>query len=131
MTAQRTILLIDDDPDARNVFGAALQERGYRVLMGVNGAEAVHLARRHNPDLILLDIRMPVMDAWEALRYLRADSRIESTPIWAVSAYVDEETTSVRRETFDRLVTKPIDPKHLADEVDELFGTGGKPLIVL
>ena len=58
----KTVLIVEDDEDTRTVYADALRERGYRVLTATQGAEGVHLARRHRPDLILLDIRMPVMD---------------------------------------------------------------------
>ena len=117
------VLLVDDDPDARSIFGAALQERGYELILAVNGAEAVHLARRHKPDLILMDIRMPVMDAWEALKYLRSDHKTAGKPIWAISAYLDQESGSQGLgNSFDRLFAKPLDPHVLVEAVDGYFG---------
>lgn len=122
----KSILIVDDDPDARNIFSAALQEAGYRVVTAVNGAEAVHLARRYRPDLILMDIRMPVMDAWAALNYLRTDPKIGGRPIWAISAYINEEeadSNSVHK--FDRMLAKPIDPSDLVGAVHGYFGISG------
>jgi CheY-like chemotaxis protein len=122
----QTILIVDDDPDVRNIFGTALQDRGYRVLIGVNGAEAVHLAGRNEPDLILLDLRMPVMDAWEAIRYLRSIRRTAGKGIWAISAYLEEgDARKDGFSRFDRVFSKPLDPRDLVTAVDEYFGGPG------
>ncbi|MEX2582976.1 MAG: response regulator [Gemmatimonadota bacterium] len=120
---RKSVLLVDDDADARSIFGNALEEKGYRVYLAVHGAEAVHLARRYRPDLIVMDIRMPVMDAWAALRYLRTDPKLAGQPIWALSAFVEEESADrTRAQQFDRMLSKPVDPADLVAAVDGYFG---------
>ena len=120
----KTVLIVEDDEDTRTVYADALRERGYRVLTATQGAEGVHLARRHRPDLILLDIRMPVMDGWEAARYIKSDLAISGVPICAISAYDLEagEMEESARQYFDCFLMKPIDPKTVADEVDRRIG---------
>jgi CheY-like chemotaxis protein len=120
----KTVLIVEDDEDTRAVYADALRERGYRVLTATQGAEGVHLARRHRPDLILLDIRMPVMDGWEAARYIKSDLGISGVPICAISAYGLEpgEMEESARQYFDCFLMKPIDPKTVADEVDRRIG---------
>ncbi len=102
----------------------ALEDLGYEVLIAVQGAEGVHLARRHHPDLILMDIRMPVMDGWEAIRYLRADPYTCHIPICAISAHLPrpEDQERVQRMGFDCFLMKTIDPKQIVAEVKRRIG---------
>ncbi len=124
----KTVLVAEDDADARNTLRAALEERGFRVVVAVHGAEGVHLARRTRPDLILMDLRMPVMDGGQAIRYLRADPMTARIPIWGISAYLAEVADDdVVRTGCDRLIEKPIVPAELALEVERLLGDAGQP----
>lgn len=120
----KTVLLVEDDPDTRAIYGTALIARGYRVLTATQGAEGVSLARRHRPDIILMDIRMPVMDGWHAMRYLRSYYRTASIPVCAVSAYAPEaeEVAAVEALGFQGFLIKPIPPKELVTEVEDRIG---------
>jgi CheY-like chemotaxis protein len=120
----QTIVIIEDDADARTIFQDALAQRGYQVISAKHGAEGVTLARRHHADLILMDLRMPVMDGWQALRYLKADPRTSTIPVWALSAYLSEEEVrqNAAQMSFDRLLAKPMDPKKLVAEVEDYLG---------
>ncbi|HUE96804.1 MAG TPA: response regulator [Longimicrobiaceae bacterium] len=123
------ILLVEDDSDARTIFGEALTERGYGVLNATQGVEGVHLARRQRPHLILMDLRMPVMDGLEAIRYLKSDERTARILVWGISAYLAEmDESDPRLMRFDRLLHKPIDPGLLAREVADRFGPHPMPL---
>lgn len=123
----KTVLIVEDDDDTRTVYADALKNRGYRVVMATQGAEGVHLARRNRPDLILLDIRMPVMDGWEAARYIKSYVATSTVPICAISAYDLEpgEMEESAREYFDCFLMKPISPGAVADEVDRRLGGQG------
>lgn len=123
----KTILIVEDDEDTRSIYATALTGRGYRVLVATQGAEGVHLARRHHPDLILLDIRMPILNGWGAARYLRADPETRNIPICAISAYEvdDEERELAERVEFDCFLTKPIDPREVVAEVEARVGSPG------
>ena len=70
--AQRLLLIADDQEDNRVVFSAILTHYDYNVLLATNGREAVEQARLHAPDLILMDLQMPVIDGWEATRLVKA-----------------------------------------------------------
>lgn len=120
----KTILIVDDDLDARAIYRDALENRGYQVLTAEHGAEGVHMARRNKPALILMDIRMPLMNGWQAIGYLRMDRTIAHTQIWAISGHFSEpeEQEQPRRWSFDRLLRKPIDPKELVTEVEKHIG---------
>lgn len=93
-------------------------------MTATHGAEGVHLARRHRPDLILLDIRMPVMDGWQAVHYLRSFPQTRAIPICAISAYEPEpeELERTRRLQFDCFLTKPMDPRDLVQEIEDRIG---------
>ena len=118
----RTILLVEDDHDARVIFTDALTKRGYRVLVATHGAEGVSLARRQHPDLILMDLRMPVMDGLTALRYLKADKRTAGIPVWAISAhFADEKDNQPFLARFDHRIPKPVAPDELVAELDYFF----------
>lgn len=125
----KTVLIVDDDSDARAIYEEALKERGFTILTALHGAEGVHLARRHRPDLILMDIRMPVMDGWQAIQYLKSDTSTDHIPIWAVSAYVSDEELDQQPSwfQFDKLISKPIDPTKLAAEIEARIGRPAPP----
>lgn len=114
-----TILLVEDDQDSRGIYRDALVERGHTVVIASQGAEGVHMARRQHPDLILLDIRMPVMDGYDAIRYLKSDEVTAHIPVWGISAYFpDEEEENGVLKMFDRIIRKPIAPNELIAEID-------------
>ena len=82
----KSILVADDDPDILNIVTVSLEAQGYTVHRAANGREAVDMAREHRPDLILLDMMMPVMSGYEAVAELKADPDTESIPIVGLSA---------------------------------------------
>ena len=122
----KKVLVVEDDADAREIYARILEERGYTVITATNGAEGVHFARRTHPDLILMDLRMPVMDGWQAVRYVRADSTTSKIPVWALSAYLDEQPEGYRpARSFDRFIPKPCPPEQLAADVERWLGPAG------
>ena len=119
----KTILLVEDDQDARTILKEAFEAVGHRVIVARHGAEGVHVARRTHPDLILMDLRMPVMDGVAALGYLRADSETRKIPVWAVSAHLTAQAEELLpRGGFDRRFQRPIDIKDIVAEVERHFG---------
>lgn len=120
----KSVLIIEDDPDTRAIYSSALADRGYLVLTATQGAEGVHLARRTRPELILLDIRMPVLDGWGAARYLRSDSETRHIPICAMSAdgIHEEDPAMTGRAEFDCFVMKPLAPAAVVELVERHIG---------
>lgn len=119
----RSILLVDDFQDGLEMYEEYLTYRGYHVLTARNGAEAVTQARRHRPDLILLDLRMPGMTGPEALRVLRADPSFTHTPIVALTAHaLDAERRVALDAGFDDLIAKPCIPDALVAAVERILG---------
>jgi two-component system, cell cycle response regulator DivK len=112
MTSQNgaTVLLVEDTEDNRFMMRRLLEMTGYRVLEATNGEEAVAVASEGTPDIILMDLSLPIIDGLAATRLIRQLSQLEKTPIIAVSAH---DTADFQGEALaagcDRYITKPID----------------------
>jgi putative two-component system response regulator len=105
-----TILVVDDEESNVRLLDAMLKSRGYEVTAARNGAEALERARRASPDLILMDVMMPVMDGFEATRRLRADEETMLVPIVMVTALHDVEARVKALDVgADDFLTKPVD----------------------
>ncbi len=122
----KLILIVEDDEPTRDIYASALEDRGFRVILATQGAEGVHLARRHQPDLILMDLRMPIMDGIQAIRYLKSDPQTARIPVCAISAYepdgdAPDETSP---QGWDCFLTKPITPHQLVEEIERRVGPG-------
>lgn len=113
---QRLILIADDNEDVRNISKAILESRGYAVSQAVNGEDAVELAQRHLPDLLFLDLTMPVLNGWEAISLLKSDPETKDIPVVAITAY-EPDPEEVREAGFCGLVTKPISPPEMVEAV--------------
>ena len=123
--SHNVILVVDDSPDIRILVKRILLTNGYSVLEAASGVEAVQLARRHCPDLIVLDLNLPGMDGLEATRQMRADPALEDVPILAMTAYAVASTAALaRRAGCQQVIFKPFDFDHLIDEVTALLAPG-------
>lgn len=110
VTGVGTVMVVDDSDDIRELVRTGLQIIGYRVVEAGNGREAVELAARTHPDLILMDLSMPVMDGFEATRRLKANPESSAIPVVAVSAYSDAQNRHRALEAgCDECVSKPVD----------------------
>ena len=119
----RTILLADDHEDNRLALLTVLEREGYQVLGAANGREAVALVREHRPDLVLMDLMMPVMDGREAMRILKADPETQDIPIVVLTAMaLSVDRDRLMEEGFSGLLTKPCMPPHLLREVRTVIG---------
>lgn len=120
----KTVLIVEDNYDNRAIYATLLSTAGYRVLEARNGAEGVGLARGANPDLIVMDLSMPVLDGWGAVAELKADPRTADIPVLALSAHVvlDGDYRRSREAGFVAYLTKPIEPKDVLREIRALIG---------
>jgi CheY-like chemotaxis protein len=108
------VMVADDAEDAREMYGQYLSLRGYRVVTAADGADAVDRARTCRPDIILMDLMMPRLDGWEAIRQLKRDPRTASIPVVAVSAHAHDAARSEARSAgADACLTKPCLPPQL------------------
>jgi CheY-like chemotaxis protein len=119
----RTILVVEDQEDNRQILSVYLEYVGYRVVSAVNGAEGVEIARLERPDLIVMDISMPVLDGYEALRLLRDDPELRDTPVIALTAHaLSTDREAVLAAGFDSYLAKPIEPRLVVNEVQRMIG---------
>ena len=117
------VLVVDDFDDARELYRACLEHAGYRTAEARNGEEAVACAFPLRPDLVLLDLAMPVMDGVEAAPRLKADERTRHTPLVALTGYaVARYADSARQAGWARVLIKPVLPSDLVSTVNEILG---------
>ncbi len=112
-----TILVAEDHLDSRDALRALLEAFGYRVVLAANGLQAVDAAVRERPDLILMDIMMPELDGFEAMRRLRRDRELADVPIIAVTAMEGAHDLAIEAGADD-CVRKPVDIRGLLSKVD-------------
>ncbi len=120
---QKVILIVEDDPLSLELFRDLLEVSGYTTLEATDGRQGVELAKEKKPDLILMDIQLPVMDGLEATRILKADPATKDIPIVALTAYaMGEEEERIRHADFDGYITKPIHIQEFLEEVAQYLG---------
>ena len=119
-----SVLLVEDTEDNRQMMKRLLEMSGYRVLEAVNGKEAVELASRELPQVILMDLSLPLIDGLAATRHIRSLPGLNKIPIIAVSAH---DTADFHSEALaagcDAYITKPIDYPELEDIVERLLSS--------
>jgi two-component system, cell cycle response regulator DivK len=117
-----TILLVEDNDASRDALSRRLERRGFRVVMAVDGAQAVSVGRAAQPDLVLMDLGLPVIDGWEATRQLKADPSTTHIPIIVLSAHAmtnDRELAlAAGGDDFD---TKPVRFQALLEKIERLL----------
>jgi len=118
----KTILLVEDFDDTRLMTRLWLTKKGYRVVEAENGEEAIDLAQRERPDLILMDMMMPGVDGLDATRQIREYQSLQETPIVAVSAYgANEYREKALDAGCDEYVATPFDPDALSNLIERLL----------
>jgi two-component system, cell cycle response regulator DivK len=116
------IMVVDDVADAREICTEYLEFRGYRVISAADGMEALAKAVAELPDLILMDLALPVLDGWEATRRLGRDERTRHIPVVALTAHAVKGISDQAIEAGCLAVlTKPIEPRFLAAEVERFL----------
>ena len=116
-----SILIADDYEDNRELLRLMLEAVGYRVREARNGRECVSMAQAEPPDILLVDLSMPVLDGWGALRELRADERTTHLPCVAVTAFADPTRERALEAGFDAYLSKPFKGKELLETVERLL----------
>ncbi len=126
-TKARKILIADDEPDILEIVSFNLQGEGYEVFTAKNGEEAIDQAKKHQPELIILDVMMPGKNGFEVCNILRLQPAFKDTLIIFLTALNDETTEIKGLETGgDDYITKPISPKILLSRVNALFRRANK-----
>lgn len=122
----KTVLIVEDNEDNRIVYSTILQHRGFTVLEATDGEEGIRVARAEHPDLILMDISVPVIDGWKATRILKSDEHTASIPVIALTAHAQAEgRENARNIGCDGYLAKPCEPRKVVAEVEKLIGAAG------
>ena len=119
-TAAKTVLICEDDANLRTLVRLALGEDGYRFFEAPDGPSGLELARRIQPDLIVLDLMRPGRSGIDVLRELRSRGEFAGTPVLVISAWSHSDEAAVDAGA-DRFVAKPFDPDELRDAAVELL----------
>jgi two-component system, cell cycle response regulator DivK len=116
----KCILIVEDQEDNRTILRDLLGKAGYDIIEAVNGEDGVALALAKRPDLILMDIQLPVMDGYEATRRIKANAELKAIPVIAVTSYaLSGDEAKARAAGCDAYVAKPFSPRQLLAKVRE------------
>ena len=119
------ILIVEDNEMNRDMLSRRLIRRGYEILMAVDGAEGIAMAGEGTPDLILMDMSLPVIDGWEATRRLRGDEATRAIPIIGLTAHaMPGDREKVMEAGCDDYDTKPIELTRLIEKIETLLKRG-------
>jgi two-component system cell cycle response regulator DivK len=117
------ILLVEDNEMNRDMLSRRLERKGFEVVIAVDGQQGVDLARGDCPDLILMDMSLPVLDGWEATRQLKADDNTRQIPVIGLSAHAmagdREKAMEAGCDDYD---TKPVELPRLLDKISTILG---------
>ena len=122
------ILYVEDNDDNVYMLRNRLERRGHAVLVARDGRAGVEAARAEQPDLVLLDLGLPVLDGWQAARLLKGDERTRAIPVIALSAHAMAGDRALALEAgCDDYDTKPVDFPRLLARIEALLGRGREP----
>jgi CheY-like chemotaxis protein len=118
----RKVLIAEDNAVNRELLRELLETRGYTVLEACDGQEALHMIDQDQPDLLLLDIGMPVLDGFAVVGKIRENPHLDKLPVVAVTAYaMQDDREKILNSKFDGYLSKPIDARSLMEELDRLL----------
>lgn len=122
------ILLVEDNEMNRDMLSRRLARKGFEVLLAVDGEEAVAITLEQQPDIVLLDMNLPLKDGWTAAREIRADGRGQHVPIIALTAHaMSDDRARALGAGCDDYETKPLDFARLLGKIAALTGSGDTP----
>ena len=116
------ILLVEDNEDNRDMLSRRLERKGFIVMLAVDGLDGVNKAKENLPDIILMDMSLPVMDGWQATKTLKEDATTKNIPIIALTAHaMSSDRDKAMEAGCDDYDTKPVDLKRLLDKIETLI----------
>ena len=119
------ILLVEDNEMNRDMLSRRLERKGFEIVLAVDGAAGVEMVTSHTPDLVLMDMSLPVLDGWEATRRLKADPATRHVPVIALTAHAMSSDRGKAMEAgCDDYDTKPIDLPRLLGKIEALLARG-------
>jgi two-component system cell cycle response regulator DivK len=117
---KKRILVVEDQEDNRQILRDLLSNAGFDMIEAENGADAVTSAQASRPDLILMDIQLPILDGYEATRRIKADPALKAIPIIVVTSYaLSGDEDKARRAGCDDYVAKPYSPRQLLAKIKQ------------
>ena len=117
------ILLVEDNEMNRDMLSRRLIKRGFEVAIAVDGQQGLDMAGSENPDLILLDMSLPVMDGWDVARNLKSDDELKNIPVIALTAHaMSGDREKALEAGCDEYDTKPVEFKRLLEKINEQLG---------
>ncbi len=119
----KKILIVDDEPDVLKMVAFRVENAGYEPITAVDGEKALDAVKKDRPDLVILDLRLPIIDGWEVCRRMKKDAKLSAIPIIILSA----STTALNAEKTKELkaddyVLKPFEPLVLLEKIKKLIG---------
>jgi len=118
------ILLVEDNEMNRDMLSRRLERKGYSVVIAIDGQAGINMATSESPDLILMDLSLPIIDGWEATRQIKANPATQSIPVIALTAHAmagdEQKALEAGCDDYD---TKPVDLKRLLGKIDSLLST--------
>jgi CheY-like chemotaxis protein len=118
------ILLVEDNEMNRDMLSRRLERKGFEVVIAIDGQAGVDMAASTNPDIILMDLSLPVIDGWEATRRIKADPATQGIPVIALTAHAMKEDEQKARDAgCDDYDTKPVNLNRLLDKIGNLLGS--------
>jgi len=118
------VLLVEDNEMNRDMLTRRLERKGFEVVIAVDGQAGIDMAASSSPDIILMDLSLPVIDGWEATRRIKADPATQSIPVIALTAHAmagdEQKALDAGCDDYD---TKPIDLKRLLGKIETLLGS--------
>jgi two-component system cell cycle response regulator DivK len=119
------VLIVEDQADNRAILRDLLSHAGYDLIEATNGEEGVALAESKRPDLILMDVQLPIMDGYEATRRIKSNPTLRSIPIIAVTSYaLSDDEAKARAAGCDAYVAKPFSPRQLLAKIRKYLSDG-------
>ena len=117
------VLLVEDNEMNRDILSRRLSRRGYVVVFAMDGVQGIEMARSEKPDIILMDMSLPVMDGWEATRHVKSDDAMRNVPVIALTAHTmsgdREKALAAGCDDYD---TKPVELDRLIGKIERLLG---------
>ncbi len=118
----KRILVVEDQEDNRRIVRDLLTSAGFELIEATTGEDGVHLAKTGRPDLILMDIQMPVLDGYEATRRIKATAELRDIPIIVVTSYaLSGDDVKARAAGADGYVAKPFSPRELLAKIRQFL----------
>lgn len=121
----KKILLVDDDPDILKVIALRVRKAGYEIITAEDGQKALDLMQTQKPDLVLLDLWLPIVDGDEVCKRIKADDRFKNIPVILLTATSPSKIVDkTKKLKADDCITKPFEPEELLKKVKKFIGQG-------